>query len=613
MVGARYSRIIFSVLLLFSIFMFSLDLFQEEKKTTRSLKPGEEGRGPWWMKQTALTADGRFPNLKNRKWWKQVGQLRPGESLMIEESGEARDRMAVRIESYELRSGESLEVLVWILDDDGDGSLKQGGDFHDDCYIYDFNRDGLVDLMVDYIDEDGDGQADSMEVRYFERGYLAKAWIGYDFEGIGEIIKFQTPLDLLSENFQQNLSGDKLHFKNVFVAPQKNWRPAEDGLVASLDLNKDGLSDLLYRFNLASSSTELHFNSLEVSLDVDRGNNLERPYHYELGLIVEGRLPFNPDKFKLYSSQRRPPQEVYTIPFELIQSEADRFKTSRATLSWKEFSDQNLATDSCLAALEAQGLGWGWERRNILSTSRNVQKWNVRREVASTLKDGLEFYYSDCDQKIHLFGAEEGWLPVGNLAGWPRIGEIRYFDTDGNGYFDRREIYLTNSTRPVLVFQLEKEKAKKISSDFQEISDFYLNEVVQASLTRTETIIKAMKEIYQYDQPPGFESILGRVGPAERSYLLEVYCLLYFINLRDHFLTLVNQKLFAELPRDKYGRPAGDLQPELLPNPRQIAASINSEKAWQLARLLTELEMAYGQNDVDKLVEIIRKIKALKI
>jgi len=73
----------------------------------------------------------------------------------------------------------------------------------------------------------------------------------------------------------------------------------------------------------------------------------------------------------------------------------------------------------------------------------------------------IEFYFSDLDQRIHLFGSEEGWCQIGNMAGCPGLGEIRYFDTDDDGFYDRLEVYLVNSARPVLIVSPAKIKAKK--------------------------------------------------------------------------------------------------------------------------------------------------------
>lgn len=608
----RNSLLKYFVPVLLLVFFFCLfpSSLKSQKKNIRPLRPGEEGRGPWWMKVTALTPEGRLPGLKSRKWWKKALELKPGETLMLEEGGEARERMAVRLESYALEDGQKVEVLVWIIDDDGNESLKIGGDYHDDCYLYDLNRDGQVDLMVDYADENEDGQADFVEIRYFERGYLVRAWVGYDFENIGEIIKFKNPLELMGEIFTQNLNGKKLHFQNVYNQSLRSWRPFGVCPVASFDLDDDGLTDLLVRVNLVEEASSPVIGSLDISLDVDRGNSQDSPFHYDLGLSLVGKSPFILDEYRIFSPKRRPPQEVFTVPYEKIKDLIGDLKVTEAGFSWREYRDDSLERNLNWKEQEGQGIGWAGERRQLASASRCLQKWNVRREIAS-VEEKVEFYYNDVDQRIHLFRAEEGWLPVGYLAGLPRVGEIRYFDTNGNGYFDRREIFLTSSTRPVLILPLAEDKNRKLPMDLSHLSEFYLKEVLPAAVARNESLLRAMKKIYSYDPPPGLQVALDRATDGEKSYLLEFYGLLFFINLRDHYLTISNQTLFQELLQDREGLPVGDLHPRVFRDPRRVSEPHSSDRAWKLARLLTELEQAYGLGRLDRFEQVIDRIKEL--
>ena len=84
-----------------------------------------------------------------------------------------------------------------------------------------------------------------------------------------------------------------------------------------------------------------------------------------------------------------------------------------------------------------EGVFWIWERRFMENTGGPGQKWNVRREYSPRASDRRELYYSGIDRRIHLKHAEEGWMQSGHFAGLDELGEIRMFDTDGNGYFDR--------------------------------------------------------------------------------------------------------------------------------------------------------------------------------
>jgi len=628
----RGFQFVFIFVLVISFLFVKTGVLRPEKRQIKPLRAGEESRGSWWMKPTAISVEGRMASLKSKKWWKKAVALKPGESLIVEEKGEAQDRMAVRIESYTSQSGEKVEALVWVIDDDGNESLKSGGDFHDDCYVYDLGRDGLVDVLVDYADENGDGQADFMEIRLFERGQLVRAYFGYDFENIGEMFKFKTPMDLVSEEFSWNLSGNKLYFKNVLNPLSGTWSPAELCPLASIDLNQDGLSDLVVRFNLQASSSDfsrrhlpesfkrwskemsdLEVQSLEISFDVDRANSQEKPFHYDLGLNLEGRLRYDFEHYPIYSLKRRPPQEVYTVPYEKIMEVLNNYQAAITGLSWKEYGDQSTIGDSVSSPSEGEGIGWVWERKTVSTSLHNLQKWNVRREIAERPASQPGLYYSELDQRVHLYGAGEGWLQVGNFAGLPRLGEIRYLDTDRNGFFDYREVYLTNSIRPVLVLKAREEKAKRVSFDFRQLSDFYLNEVLPGVFDRNEKLLRAMRELYVFRPPDGLKEAMEKSRLSEKRYLQDIYCLLYLIDLRDHFLTLANQKLFQETVKEVNGKFYGDLYPGLFQSPRQVAVSIKSDQAWKLVRLITELEMSLAEAEVDEMIRILARIRDLKI
>ena len=53
-------------------------------------------------------------------------------------------------------------------------------------YVVSLKGTGLIDRMIDYIDNDGDGKSDEMEIRHYQDGYLRYAWFGenYDKDGV---------------------------------------------------------------------------------------------------------------------------------------------------------------------------------------------------------------------------------------------------------------------------------------------------------------------------------------------------------------------------------------------------------------------------------------------
>ncbi|MCK4826956.1 hypothetical protein KA005_65085, partial [bacterium] len=131
-----------------------------EHHRSQALKCGLGQHGPWWMQETAMTRQGKL-DLRSKPWWKQAIELKIGQSFIIDASDSTETyNTLVRREICTTRAGKQIDTVVWIIDDDADGSIFTGGDVDSDCYVADYGADGLVDRMVDYIDNDGDNDPD---------------------------------------------------------------------------------------------------------------------------------------------------------------------------------------------------------------------------------------------------------------------------------------------------------------------------------------------------------------------------------------------------------------------------------------------------------------------
>src|SRR5690348_5694818 len=115
---------------------------------------------PWYMQETAMTADGRLTFLE-KPWWKRAQALKEGESFTLDLNGDGRpDTMIVR------QDGNIVEAI------DDTGRAANIWNKAGTAYVVSFKGAGLVDRMVVYIDNDGDGKADEMEMRHYQEGYL---------------------------------------------------------------------------------------------------------------------------------------------------------------------------------------------------------------------------------------------------------------------------------------------------------------------------------------------------------------------------------------------------------------------------------------------------------
>ena len=155
---------------------FGLAVAEEPAPLLAPLLLGQEAQGPWWMQETALSPTGGL-RLDTKPWWGKAAALETGASFQVEGG-----RSLVRRETFKDRSGHPQDAIVWVIDDDEDGSLASGGDRDSDCYVADYGRDGTVDRMVDYLDDDGDHDPDEMDIRYFVDGELRYTWFGMDLD-----------------------------------------------------------------------------------------------------------------------------------------------------------------------------------------------------------------------------------------------------------------------------------------------------------------------------------------------------------------------------------------------------------------------------------------------
>jgi len=581
---------------------------------TRGLTAGQEARGSWWMQETALTTDGKL-SLSGKPWWPQALELRPGEQFTVDPGG----RMIVRRESLTRREGPS-DAIVWVIDDDADGSVAQGGDTDSDCYVVDYGRNGLVDRMVDYIDDDGDQDPDEMDIRYFVDGALRQVWCGLDLDddnAMWDLVAYEYSADF----FKSDPHGDAMIFMNKFDPQRGEWVPISECPFAFYDTDSDTYSEVVVRASAAPLARDVAGDpdyandarryrgewgdemrrmglvNIRYSFDADNLSGPETPLHYDFGFNLVGSVPYRFSGMEHFNPKRRPPQVVRVIPHDRVRAVADRYPAVETGFTWHEYQDDTIA----IGAPPHEGLDrrwegvfWIWERRFMENTGGPCQKWNMRREWSRRPTDRRELYYSGVDRRIHLFGAEEGWIQVGHCEGTVALGEIRMFDTDGNGYFDRWEVYKGQSPVPVRVSRVRDEKAKRIPFDYERIVRFYTQEMLPGALAANDKLAAAMTAVRPFAAPPGLAAALQTGSPGERRFVQDVVREMQYQALRQYFMAEAN-RVIAEAKMN-------DL--------RQVehGAGRDSAWAWEMIRLIEKLDVAYGQGDFDQACGVLAEI-----
>ncbi len=603
------------------------------------LKAGEEGKGPWWMRQTALKRDGSIARFSSQQWWNRAKKLKVGESFIIPAAGEAKDRMLVRKEKFRTSGMVSklreVEAIVWIIDDDGDGSAMKGGDQANDCYVVDYDCDGTVDRMVDYIDNDGDGVMDELDIRYFDNGRLNWSWFGDDIDHDGVIRKI-TGYERGNE-FEGDPYGDNMFYMNKLNPLEGVWSPISECPFAFYDTDGDGFSETVVRVSAVPMSYDVSRDpdyantaylrpwekamadvgvlNIRYSFDIDRGSSKDSPLHYDIGFNMLGLQPYRFPGMVRSNPKRRPPQETVVVPWKDLRAVADRYEAKETGFSWNENSDDSVANGadpekmSGLDDFRWEGVFWMWERRFIGNTGGPCQKWNMRREWRSRPAGKRELYYSGVDRRIHLVGAEEGWIEIGRFSGLGEIGEIRMFDTNRNGFFDRWEVYLEGNPLPVRVTTVQDEQVKLIDFDPEKLTEFYTKEVLPKAMADRRKLTKAMNDWHPFEVPAELKTAMESGSESYRRYAMDVSCELQYQDFRKSLMKQA-EDVFEPLRKKPEGSYMGDLlaikrSPD---KQKDLEKTINSHTAWRLVRALAELDDAYGRGDTDGACSAVAEI-----
>ncbi len=604
----------------------------------KSLKAGEDNQGPWWMKETAMTRDGLFPDLKTKPWWPKAAALKVGEGFIVE-VGPGKGKELVRCEHVIDRGGKEHDAIVWVIDDDEDGSIKIGGDTDSDCYVADWDRDGIVDRLVDYQDLDGDKIPDEMDIRYYANGRLNNAWFGIDLNHNGIMWSLRGYEYGGESYFESDPYGDNIFYMNKLNPVDGVWSPISECPFAFYDTHKRGHSDVVVRVSAVPLSydpakdpdyansayarpwekamADMGVVNIRYSFDIDLGSTKERPLHYDCGFNLVGHAPYNYPGMNHFNPLRRPPQTTVFIPWKDLRAVADSYQARETGFTWHENFDDTTAIGFGTRKAEDwrwEGVFWVWERRFMENTGGPNQKWNVRREWLGKPAASRELYYSDVDKRIHLFGASEGWLQIGNFSGLGPIGEVRMYDTDGDGYFDRWEMYREGNGMPVRITTAKDEKARRLEFNQDKLTDFYVNEILPKAKAANEKLMAAMAGLRPFIVPEGLQKAIVTGPDSYRRYAQDVARELQYEDFQDYFGKQANAILMAD-SNDKSGKEfAGDLRwLKRGATPDVLETTPNSHTAWELALLLKDLDTAYGEGDFDRAAAAVEGIQKLGI
>jgi hypothetical protein len=187
----------------------------------------------------------------------------------------------------------------------------------------------------------------------------------------------------------------------------------------------------------------------------------------------------------------------------------------------------------------------------------------MRREFLPNTSNSRQLYYSGVDRRYHLFGATEGWLEVAQLVNGKKDLETRFYDTNGDGYFDTWEVFLGDNPVPVRTTRVLDPKASLVHLDRESLAADYNHRILPQAIADDQQLIVVMQEFvsstlaHQYEERADIET-----SSEARRYLLDIARELYFLRVRDALYVKDSEGVY---PRRAEIMHAWDIREERLP------------------------------------------------
>lgn len=551
----------------------------------------------WWQLETAPSPAGRL-DLSTKPWWPRAQALKEGERFTLDLNHDGRpDTMVTRMD------GDIVEAI------DNTGHAGEIWNKVSTTYVVTYMGLGPVDRMVSYIDDAHAGHASEMELRYFQKGYLRYAWFGRSFGGDAARIFATKHWQYAGNDMGSEFRGNAQIYINKFDPATKAWLPLSECPFSFWDLDQDGRTDVTLRVSATPSESAAHKDTdyannydymwateavplrdmqatnMRLSFNVDgrpRHDPLDRP-HSNFGFTMVGHEPYAYAGMRDFDANRPFPQTTIHMPWPARWAPALDYAADQIGFTWDEARMQ----------YRWEGQFWIYEREYLSNTGSPNERWNMRREFNGTAGTKPAIYFAGADRRYHLRGAEEGWIEVGHIVDDNKDLELRWWDSNGDGYLDTLEVYRGESTHPAWVEHFDP-KPRMATLDVNALASEYNGRVIPDAIAEDRATIAALKQRVSDALAAKYEQAADAADQPERQrFCLDVAALLYFLKLRDAALSAEASSPYADGVAD----PAHYRDPKsgnAAPGRYTLGDSISY---WTIARALHRLDQQYANGN----------------
>lgn len=445
----------------------------------------------------------------------EVKALPAGEKLELDTNGDGLVDEAWYIDNAYRHDKEV--ILVRAVDEDGDYAKTGRPDTDSDLYFFDWDTDGYIDVVADYVDDDGDNDVDQMGLFYNKNWQDGKddmtVWwamdigddnlLWYDVNGT-----YYQPLC----QWRTHFSGDELFYQFRLTVDDAKWVNVWEDPFAFYDPDGDQASEVVVRVSAVGEAVK----NLRYSIDADDDAYGRDTHNYDFSVTA---LPpaegLSSAAWHTESLTIRGVETLPLLPWNKTKEFGQQAKWGKAMLTWDEINsntDEKPEQDPherWEGILNAKSKHGDFEQVGGPPSSQ----FNKRVEVTAKPASPLALYFDEVDQRLHLLGAEYGYMDIDfNLDGAVDAIET-WKDSDGDGKLDLREMDV-NADGTIDIVQPMKPGEKTYALEFEELPGLY-KPAIEKSLEGSQAFIDAASAAFKKLPQDVADVISYYSGPLE--------------------------------------------------------------------------------------------------
>jgi hypothetical protein len=358
------------------------------------------------------------------------------------------------------------DTFVAVLDENGD--MRSGApqpDTEDDCWVVDYHGDGGVDRVVDYECPNGPKPPRYMVLYLVTGGFFSR---GLSCVVIGDLDGRGHRWRLINYDYQQTtcqwlcrFDGNSFFSMGRYDEAAERWVSCFENPFCFYDPDGDGSPEIAIRLD----GRDLHLITVRYSFDADHDAAPGGAYDYDFSITAEGPVDAPPEieeRFLL-----RDGKDLRYVAWQHARRFVETAAWSRAWMVWDE-TDNNV-NEKVAAEREKER----WEGVIAPGTEHfpqvggpPISALNTRFEYNGACNGPFRLYASDVDHRIHLCGAQFGWIDVDYDHDVNVDMRFRFDDTDGNGFFDIWKVDADGDGRFEQAATVKDERPKEIDWDY---------------------------------------------------------------------------------------------------------------------------------------------------